>query len=51
MVVLVADHTRHLPRAIFVLPQCHKLGIPHTILRTPRVVKAMYPEFYCSKSL
>jgi hypothetical protein len=51
MVVLVTDHTRNLPCTIFVLPQRHKLGIPHTILWTPRVVKAMYPKFHSSKPL
>jgi len=29
MVVVVADDARHLPCAILVLPQRHKLGVPH----------------------
>jgi hypothetical protein len=51
MVVVVTDHAGHLPCTILVLPQRHKLGVPHTILRVSRVVEAMYPDLYRSVSL
>src|SRR5580698_8637366 len=46
--MVVADYTRHLPHAILVLPQCHKLGFTESFVSL--VVKAVHANLHCSIS-
>ncbi len=51
-VVVVANHPRYLPRAVFVLPQMDELRFAHGLgVLMPRVVEAVHTHFHRAVAL